>query len=103
MKQFIINYPKKTQYILGRITTNRNDWGTLEFQTKVRLLGSFVKQLVEYQYDAVDSVPGAQEPLLIEAEDGIYILTLDIAGTNNDELIFSLVKETYGPAELIEK
>lgn len=103
MKQFIINYPKKTQCILGRITTNRKDWSTLDFKTKACLLGSFVKQLVEYKYDAVDSIPGAQEPLLIQAEDSVYMLTLDITGTNNDELIFSLVKETCKPVELIEK
>ena len=104
MKQFTIRYPKKTQCILGRITTNRKDWGTLDFKTKVCLLGSFVKQLVEYKYDAVDSIPGTQEPLLIQAEDGIYMLTLDIvAVTNSDEFVFSLVKETYEPAELIEK
>jgi len=103
MKQFIINYPKRTQCILGQITTNRKCWGALDLKTKVCLLGSFVKQLIEYQYDAVDSIPGTQEPLLIEVKGGIYMLTIDISGANNDELIFSLVKETYEPAELIEK
>lgn len=103
MKQFTIRYPKKTQCILGQITTSRRCWGALDFKTKVCLLGSFVKQLVEYQYDAVDSIPGAQEPLLIQTKGGIYMLTLDITGTNNDEFIFSLIKEAYEPAELIEK
>lgn len=104
MKQFTIRYPKKTQCILGQITTNRKDWSTLDFKTKVCLLGSFVKQLVEYKYDAVDFVPGTQEPLLIQAEDGIYTLTLDIIPVaNHDEFVFSLVKEAYEPAELIEK
>ena len=103
MKQFTIRYPKKTQCILGRISTDRKDWGTLDFKTKVCLLGSFVKQLIEYQYDAVDSIPGTQEPLLIQTKNEVYTLTLDIGGTNNETLMFSLTKESYEPAELIEQ
>ena len=43
MTTFTIQYPKNVVTVLGRITTNKEEWDKLVYPDKVILLGSFVK------------------------------------------------------------
>ena len=100
MTTFAIQYPQNVVTPLGRITTKKGEWDTLEFSDKVILLGSFVKNLVpEYEYCAVDFIPSAYKPWEHDTHNHHIVMTSVCDGTT---LVFFLERRTFIPCTLVE-
>lgn len=100
MTTFTIQYPQNVITVLGRITTNKEEWNKLEFPDKAVLLGSFVKELVpEYQYCAVDFIPSADKPWECDINNQHVVMTTVCDGTT---LVFSLERRLFIKCNLVE-
>jgi hypothetical protein len=100
MTTFTIQYPQNVITVLGRITTNKEEWDNLEYPTKVILLGSFVNALVpEYEYCAVDFIPSADKPWEHDINNQHIVMTTVCDGST---LVFSLERRTFIPCNLVE-
>lgn len=100
MTTFTIQYPKNVVTVLGRITTNKEEWDKLVYPDKVILLGSFVKALVpEYEYCAVDFIPSADKPWEHDVHNQHIVMTTVCDDTT---LVFSLERRSFIKCDLVE-
>lgn len=100
MTTFAIQYPQNVVTVLGRITTNKEEWDNLEYPTKVILLGSFVNALVpEYEYPAIDFIPSADKPWEHDIHNQHIVMTTVCDGST---LVFSLERRLFIKCNLVE-
>lgn len=100
MTNFTIHYAEYVITVLGRLTTNKEEWDNLEYPTKVILLGSFVNALVpEYEYCAVDFIPSKDKPWEHDVNNQRIVMTTVCDGNT---LIFSLERRLFIPCSVVE-
>ena len=100
MMNFTIQYPQNVITVLGRVTTNKEEWDSLGYPDKVILLGNFVNALVpEYEYHAVDFIPSIDKPWEHDVQNQHIVMTTVCDGST---LVFSLERRKFIPCNLVE-